>query len=44
VIVVEKRRGETVIHGVKAPERLREALKEIGLGELWYSGELGGIP
>lgn len=42
--IVERDKGETRISKVKNPRRLREALKEMGLGELWYSGELGGVP
>lgn len=44
VIVVEKKETETTIRRIREPEKLREALKEIGLGELWYSGQLGGVP
>lgn len=44
VIVVEKEEGETSLRKEKEPEKLREVLKELGLGELWISGALGGIP
>lgn len=40
---VKKEKGETKISKIKNPKRLKEALKEMGLGELWYSGEIGGI-
>lgn len=42
--VVEKEEGETRVSKVKNLDRLKEALKEMGLGELWYSGEIGGVP
>lgn len=41
--VVEKEEGETKVSKVKNPDKLKEALKEMGLGELWYSGEIGGV-
>ena len=41
--VVEKEEGETKVSEVKNPDKLKEALKEMGLGELWYSGEIGGV-
>jgi predicted ATPase len=44
VIVVEKKEGETTVRRIEEPERLRKVLKEILLGELWYSGEFGGNP
>ncbi len=47
VVIVGKINGETRVHGVdddpKLLERVRKLLTEgILLGEVWYSGELGG--
>ncbi|MBI4560730.1 MAG: AAA family ATPase [Candidatus Rokubacteria bacterium] len=43
LIVVEKGEGETVCKPVK-DEGVKEALQVLGLGELWYSGNVGGVP
>jgi len=40
--LVEKVKGETKVSKISDPEKLKEALKEIELGELWYSGQFGG--
>lgn len=43
LIVIEKKEGHTV--QVDLPkERIVEFLKKFSLGELWYSGKLGGVP
>lgn len=44
VIVLNKEGNETKVQRIENPEKLREVLREIGLGELWHSGEIGGIP
>jgi predicted ATPase len=44
VILVEKKDNETVAMRIKEADRLREHLKELGLGELLYSGEAGVAP
>jgi len=44
VIIVEKKNKETVTSRLKDEDRLKRHLKEIGLGELLYSGETGGTP
>jgi len=44
VIIVEKRDKETVAKRIKEVDKLKKHLEEIGLGELLYSGEVGGVP
>lgn len=44
LIVVEKVDGKTVCKAVKDQEGVKEALEVLGLGELWYSGNIGGVP
>lgn len=44
LIVVEKAEGKTRCKPVKDEEGVKEALKTLGLGELWYSGSIGGTP
>lgn len=46
IVVVEKKEGETVAQRIKEPEKLKEKLKELGLGlgEYWYSSAIGGVP
>ena len=44
VIIVEKKDKETVTNRIKDEDKLRRHLKEMGLGELLYSGEVGGVP
>lgn len=43
VIIVEKRDKETVAKRIKEVDKLKKHLEEIGLGELLYSGEVGGV-
>jgi len=40
--IVEKKDGGTVVSRVQDPEGVKEALKTLGLGEMWYAGHLGG--
>ena len=44
LIVVEKKGGKSHFRTVTKKKGLKEALKVLGLGELWYSKELGGTP
>lgn len=44
VIIVEKKENETVMRRIKEVDKLKKHLEEIGLGELLYSGEVGGVP
>lgn len=43
LILVEKREGKTVCKPIEDKEGVKEALKTLGLGELWQSGAIGGI-
>ncbi len=44
LVIVEKKRGETEVKEASEEVGIKEALKTLGLGELWYSGSLGGVP
>jgi predicted ATPase len=44
LLIVEKEDGKTQCREAKDVAGVREALKTLGLGELWYSGHLGGVP
>lgn len=44
LFIVEKVEGKTRCKVAAKENALREALRVLGLGELWYSGDLGGIP
>jgi predicted ATPase len=44
IIIVEKREGATEASRPKDPGAIKEALKTLGLGEMWYAGSLGGTP
>jgi len=44
LVIVEKEDGKTHCREAKDVAGVKEALKTLGLGELWYSGHLGGIP
>lgn len=44
LIIVEKVDGKTQCREAKDVAGVKEALKTLGLGELWYSGHLGGVP
>lgn len=44
VLVVWKENGETKVKPVKDSDELREALKTLGLGEMYYAGHFGGVP
>jgi len=44
LIVVEKKEGKTQIKILEDKKAIREALKTLTLGEMWYSGDFGGVP
>jgi predicted ATPase len=44
LVIVEKVEGKTHCKTVQDQEGVKEALKTLGLGELWYSGHIGGTP
>jgi predicted ATPase len=44
IIVVEKHEGATEVTRTKDQGAIKEALKTLGLGEMWYAGSLGGTP
>jgi predicted ATPase len=44
VVVVEKTEGRTNVLRASDKAGVLEAKKKLGMGELWYSGHLGGIP
>jgi predicted ATPase len=44
IIIVEKREGATEASRPKHTGAIKEALKTLGLGEMWYAGSLGGTP
>ena len=43
-VIVEKEKGETRLNPLKHNDRLRETVAELGAGDAWYSGFLGGTP
>lgn len=44
IIIVSKGKGETSAKRVARTKGLREALKTLGLGDIWRAGHLGGVP
>jgi predicted ATPase len=44
LLIVEKEDGKTQCREAKDIAGVKEALKTLSLGELWYSGHLGGVP
>ena len=44
LMIVEKVNGKTQCREAKDIAGVRGALKTLGLGELWHSGHLGGVP
>jgi predicted ATPase len=44
IVIVEKHEGATEASRPKDPGAIKEALKTLGLGEMWYAGSLGGTP
>jgi len=43
LFIVEKQQGETHIKKAGDKKKIKEILSTLGLGELWYSGSLGGV-
>jgi predicted ATPase len=44
LVIVTKDKGETKVKRVRRDRALTEALKVLGLGEMWQAGHLGGVP
>ncbi len=44
LFIVEKKDGETKVKKAEDKKGIKEALKTLGLGDMWYSGSLGGNP
>jgi predicted ATPase len=44
LFIVEKKEGQTNVRKAEDKKGIKEALKTLGLGEIWYSGSLGGVP
>ena len=43
-VVVEKTKGATVCRPVKGRKGIKHLMEQLGAGEAWYSGHLGGVP
>ena len=44
LVTVEKQEGRTSLSKAKNMKGIKEALRKLGLGEMWYTGSLGGVP
>lgn len=44
IVIVEKIDGKTTCKPIKGRKGVKKATKALGLGEMWYSGHLGGVP
>lgn len=44
LFIVEKQEGKTQVKKAEDKKGIKMAVKKIGLGEMWYSGSLGGVP
>ncbi len=44
VFVIEKLEGETRVTAVETKKNLKSLLREVGMGEAWYAGSVGGVP
>ncbi len=44
LFIVEKNLGRTRVRNAADKRGIKESLKKLGLGEMWYSGDLGGVP
>jgi predicted ATPase len=45
LIIFEKIEGKTRCKRIENPEEMKKRIiKDIPLGEIWYSGEIGGVP
>ena len=43
LFIVEKQEGKTIVRKAEDKKEIQKLLKTLGLGELWYSGSLGGV-
>ncbi len=43
-VVVDKRKGETEFRSLKNRRDAQRVVKELGIGDAWVSGHLGGVP
>jgi predicted ATP-dependent endonuclease of OLD family len=43
-VVVEKTKGATECRPLKGRKGVKQVIKDLGAGEAWYSGHLGGVP
>ncbi|MDP2660165.1 MAG: AAA family ATPase [Dehalococcoidia bacterium] len=44
LLIVEKKEGKTQVRPLSDQEGIKDAVQILGLGELWYSGHIGGVP
>jgi len=44
LFIVEKKKGQTIVNKAEDKKGIKEALRKLGLGEMWYAGSLGGVP
>lgn len=44
LFIVEKKKGQTIVNRAEDKKGIKEALRKLGLGEMWYAGSLGGVP
>jgi predicted ATPase len=44
VFVFDKKHGETEITEARTKKNLKSLLRQVGLGEAWYAGTIGGVP
>lgn len=42
--IVEKKEGRTQVKIIEDKETMREVLEALTLGEIWFSGSIGGVP
>ncbi len=43
LFIVEKKEAQTTVRKAEDKKGIKKALKTLGLGEMWYSGSLGGV-
>lgn len=44
LFIVEKKKSQTIVNKAEDKKGIKEALRKLGLGEMWYAGSLGGVP
>ena len=44
LVIVDKVEGKTRVKRAEDVKGVKEALRKLGLGEMWYAGSLGGVP